>query len=122
QALAAARMASSLLLASAVAGSASAAIEGARDHRIFVTAVAGDVDVSMASVAVEPSVGDEVLLPARIVTGEDGTLGLVQSRTSISIAPNSEIEIPEAAHDGQLIGRLVQWRGNVFYDVEKRDV
>ena len=123
RALAASGIVPSFLIAFTVATSASAAVESSRArHPIVVTAVSGDVDVSMASVAVEPRVGDEVLLPARIVTGEDGTLGLEQSRTSISIAPNSEIEIPETAYDGQLIGRLVQWRGNVFYDVEKRGV
>lgn len=123
--LEATRTASPLLLAFALSAFASAAApsaQNANDHRILVTAVAGDVHVSMAAVDADPRVGDEVLLPARIVTGDDGTLGLRQSRTSISIAPDSEIEIPEAAFDGQLIGRLVQWRGNVFYDVETRAV
>src|SRR5690606_14483805 len=118
-------IASFLLLASTLAASASAAVPaavGAGGHRIVVTAVDGDVDVTMAHVDVEPRVGDEVLLPSHIVTGDDGTLSLEQARTTISIAPNSEIEIPETAYDGQLIGRLVQWRGNVFYDVETREV
>jgi hypothetical protein len=30
------------------------------------------------------------------------------------------VEIPEAAADGQLIGRMIQHRGSVFYDVETR--
>src|SRR5690606_38691721 len=121
----AAGIASSLLIALAFAAPVDAAAPtaaGARHHPVLITAVAGDVGVSMANVDVEPHVGDEVLLPARIVTGSDGTLGLAQSRTSISIAPDSEVEIPETAYDGQLIGRLVQWRGNVFYDVETREV
>ena len=121
----AAGIASSLLIALALAAPVTAAAPtaaGVRHHPVLITAVTGDVDVSMANVDVEPHVGDEVLLPARIVTGRDGTLGLAQSRTSISIAPDSEIEIPEAAYDGHLIGRLVQWRGNVFYDVETREV
>lgn len=123
--LEAAGIASFLLLGLALTTSAYAAApaaSGTADHRILVTAVDGDVDVMMAHVDVEPRVGDELLLPSRIVTGDDGTLSLEQARTTISIAPNSDIEIPETAYDGQLIGRLVQWRGNVFYDVETREV
>jgi hypothetical protein len=130
-------MTSILLVALAFTVPASAAVPEAPSserHPILVTAVAGDVDVSIANVNVQrrvnvqprvdvqPRVGDEVLLPARIATGADGTLSLEQSRTSISIAPDSEIEIPQAASDGQLVARLVQWRGNVFYDVETRQV
>src|ERR1044071_3698397 len=61
-------------------------------------------------------------LPARIVTGDDGTIGLEQAKTTIAVAPNSDVEIPAEAVDGQLIARLVQHRGNVFYDVAHRDV
>src|SRR5690606_942171 len=93
--LEAARIACSLFCAFALTASASAAVTAAAkhdDHPIRVTAVAGEVDVSIADVDVEPAVGDEMLLPAHIVTGGDGTIGLEQSRTSISIAPDSEIE------------------------------
>src|SRR5690606_16370888 len=66
---------------------------------------------------------DSVLdVPARIVTGGDGRLGLRQSQTAISIAPNSDVEIPEDARRGQLIARLIQRKGNVFYDVESRKI
>ena len=63
-----------------------------------------------------------VLLPSRIVTGHDGTLGLTQAGTNISVSNDTDVEIPAEAVDGNLIARLVQHRGNVFYDVAPRDV
>src|ERR1044071_8910852 len=59
-------------------------------------------------------------LPARIVTGDDGTIGLEQAKTTIAVPPNTDVEIPAEAVDGNLIARLVQHRGNVFYDVAHR--
>jgi len=91
-------------------------------NRIHVTDIGGDVDVTMAGERHDVGVGATVLLPAVVETGSDGRLGLRQSATSISVAPDSKIEIPQAASGGQLVARLVQWRGNVFYDVETREV
>jgi hypothetical protein len=90
--------------------------------RISVTAVGGDVDFTMAgnSVTVEPDT--TVLLPARIVTGHDGTVGLTQAGTNVSVASDTDVEIPAEAVDGNLIARLIQRRGNVFYDVAPRDL
>jgi hypothetical protein len=76
----------------------------------------------MAGVAREVRRDTTVELPARIVTGGDGALGIRQSGTQVSIGSNSDVEIPEAAEDGQLVARLVQHRGNVHYDVETRPV
>src|SRR5690606_6804327 len=39
----------------------------------------------------------------------------------ISIAPQSDVEIPSDAAEGHLVARLVQHSGNVFYDVQKRE-
>ncbi|MBN1237959.1 MAG: FecR domain-containing protein, partial [Gammaproteobacteria bacterium] len=102
-----------------------AAVAGraAEDSLVRVTSAAGGITVTAAHKRLaDIAAGDVVDLPAHIETGGDGTLGLQQSQTHISIAPNSEIEIPAAASDGQLIARLVQWRGNVFYDVEQRGI
>jgi hypothetical protein len=109
-----------------VAASASQASPDPRrgddDSRISVTAVAGQVDVTMAGEAVIVERGATMLLPARIVTGHDGTLGLTQAGTNISVSSDTDIEIPAEAVDGNLVARLVQHRGNVFYDVAPRDV
>jgi hypothetical protein len=110
----------SLVAASAHAGSS--APRDADDSRISVTAVAGDVDFTMAGRAVAVAPRAPVLLPARIVTGQDGNVGLTQAGTNINVANDTDVEIPAEAVDGNLIARLVQHRGNVFYDVAPRDV
>jgi hypothetical protein len=92
------------------------------DNRIVVTDVAGTVTVSSLGVPSRVHVDSTLALPSRIVTGSDGSLGLRQAHTSISIAPDSEIAIPQEAADGNLIARLVQYRGNAFYDVAPREV
>ena len=114
------RTAPVVVAASSHAGSN--AVRDADDSRISVTAVAGDVDVTMAGNAVAVSPNSTVLLPARIVTGHDGTLGLTQAGTNISVSNDTDVEIPAEAVDGNLIARLVQHRGNVFYDVAPRDL
>jgi hypothetical protein len=87
-----------------------------------VTAVAGDVAFTMAGSAVTVTPDTTVLLPARIVTGRDGSVGLTQAGTKVSVANDTDVEIPAEAVDGNLIARLVQHRGNVFYDVAPRDL
>jgi hypothetical protein len=113
------------LLLSIVAASSHAASDGAgssADSRITVTDVGGDVDVTMAGNAEAVSPHSTVLLPARIVTGHDGTLGLTQAGTNIRLSNDTDVEIPAEAVDGNLVARLVQHSGNVFYDVAPRDV
>jgi hypothetical protein len=61
-------------------------------------------------------------LPSLITTGSDGNLSLRQNRTGVVIAPESEVEIPATAGDGQLIARMIQHRGQAFYDVEPRPI
>ncbi len=103
----------------ALAGSSRSARE---PERIFVTAVSGSVSVTMAGSSTPVQLDSTVGLPARIVTGDDGMLSLTQAGTNITIAADSDVEIPAEASDGQLIARLVQRRGNVFYDVAHREV
>jgi len=115
------------LVAFALAVTASAAVAGSargsrEPERISVTAVNGAVSVTMAGSATHVQPNSTVDLPAHIVTGDDGSLGLTQAGTNITIASDSDVEIPAEAANGQLIARLVQRRGNVFYDVAHRDV
>src|SRR6185503_14503593 len=104
-----------LVIFAANVHAASPAARPGGDSNIYVTSVAGEVAVTMAgnSATVEPK--STVALPARIVTGEGGTLGLTQAGTNISVAGDSDVEIPAEAVDGNLVARLVQHRGNVFY-------
>ena len=108
-----------LVMPLAFAATSSPRIENA--NPIIVTDVVGTVSVTTAGVDTAVHVAATLGLPSRIVTGNDGSLGLKQAHTSISIAPDSEIAIPEEAADGHLIARLVQYRGDVFYDVAPRE-
>jgi hypothetical protein len=110
-----------IVACSAEAGSPPTA-RGADDARISVTAVAGEVDATMAGHVAELEPEATLQLPARIVTGHDGTVGLTQAGTTISVANDTDVEIPAEAVDGNLIARLVQHSGNVFYDVAPRDL
>ena len=111
-----------LTIVAASSHAGSSAVRDADDSRISVAAVAGDVDFTMAGNTVDASPNDTVLLPARIVTGHDGNVGLTQAGTNVSVANDSDVEIPAEAVDGNLIARMVQHRGNVFYDVAPRDL
>ena len=110
------------LLVASVATSAPIADLGGDDTRVLVTEVSGDVAVTMAGQRAEVESQSTLVLPTRIVTGEDGLLGFAQASTSVTVASDSDVEIPAEAVDGNLIARLVQHRGNVFYDVAKREV
>ncbi|HVJ31194.1 MAG TPA: FecR family protein, partial [Gammaproteobacteria bacterium] len=111
-----------LVVVAASSHAGSNAVRDADGSRISVTAVAGDVNFTMAGNAVAVAPNATVLLPARIVTGHDGTVGLTQAGTNVSVSSDTDVEIPAEAVDGNLIARLVQHRGNVFYDVAPRDL
>jgi hypothetical protein len=111
-----------LALVAANAHGATPAAGSVDDSRIAVTAVAGSVDVTMAGRPVAVHRDSTVLLPARIVTGHDGTLGMTQAGTTITVSNDTDVEIPAEAVDGNLVARLVQHRGDVFYDVAPRDL
>jgi hypothetical protein len=87
---------------------------------IVVATVSGDVQVTLhgAPRAVRP--GSALATPATIRTGRDGHIELRQGGTTATVAFDSEIEITAPAAKGGLIERIVQTRGNVFYDVAKR--
>jgi hypothetical protein len=111
-----------LAIVAATAHGATPAAHDADDSRITVTDVTGSVDVTMAGQPVVVHADSTMLLPARIVTGLDGKLGMTQAGTSITVSSDTDVEIPAEAVDGNLVARLVQHRGNVFYDVAPRDL
>ena len=111
-----------LVVVGASSHAGSNAVRDADASRISVTAVGGEVDFTMAGNAATVAPNTTVLLPARIVTGHDGNVGLTQAGTNVSVASDTDVEIPAEAVDGNLIARMVQRRGNVFYDVAPRDL
>jgi len=111
-----------LVVVGASSHAGSNAVRDVDPSRISVTEVAGEVDFTMAGNAASVTPNTTVLLPARIVTGHDGNVGLTQAGTNVSVASDTDVEIPAEAVDGNLIARMVQRRGNVFYDVAPRDL
>jgi hypothetical protein len=88
---------------------------------IVVANVHGDVRVTMAGATSPLYVGAILQLPATIRTGNDGSLELRQGPTTVAAAANTELEIPQSAAEAGLIERIVQIRGNAFYNVGKRE-
>ncbi|HWN37221.1 MAG TPA: FecR domain-containing protein [Gammaproteobacteria bacterium] len=111
-----------LVVVGASSHAGSNAVRDADASRISVTAVAGAVEFTMAGNAAAVAPNTTVLLPARIITGSDGNVGLTQAGTNVSVASDTDVEIPAEAVDGNLIARMIQRRGNVFYDVAPRDL
>ena len=87
---------------------------------VVVTAVKGDVRVTMRGQARAVQAGTVVELPASVVTGANGALDLRQDVTTVSIAADTGVEIPAVAASTP-IERVLQSRGNVFYSVGKRE-
>jgi hypothetical protein len=64
--------------------------------------------------------GSVLELPANIRTGRDGAVELRQGATSISVGPETVLEFPALEKAGAPIDRIVQPRGNAFYNIGKR--
>jgi hypothetical protein len=64
--------------------------------------------------------GSVLELPANIRTGRDGAVELRQGATSISVGPETLLEFPALEKAGGPIDRVVQPRGNAFYNIGKR--
>ncbi len=88
---------------------------------IVVGAVHGTATATMAGSTAPLAVGAILQLPATIRTGADGAVELRQGATTIAAAANTELEIPQSAANEGLIERVIQIRGNAFYNVAKRE-
>jgi hypothetical protein len=89
---------------------------------VTVVAVQGEVSVAIQGVQHAVHRGDVLSLPAIIDTGPNGSLELAQAKTTVSVAPNTELTLPAPLVAGELIDHVVQARGNAFYSVAKRVV
>jgi hypothetical protein len=109
-------MALSLALAALLAGPAFALDTG----DIVVESVKGGVRVTMNGAARSVRAGGALELPATIDTGRDGAIDLRQGSTTISVGPETRLEFPALEQRGGAIDRIVQPRGNAFYNIGKR--
>ena len=87
---------------------------------IAVVTVHGSVTATMAGMTVPLSAGAILQLPATVRTGADGAVELRQGTSTFAAAGNTELEIPQSAAEDGLIERIVQIRGNAFYNIGKR--
>ena len=87
---------------------------------IVVVTVQGSVTATMAGMTVPLSGGAILQLPATVRTGADGAVELRQGTSTFAAAGNTELEIPQSAAEDGLIERIIQIRGNAFYNIGKR--
>ncbi|HET9862296.1 MAG TPA: FecR domain-containing protein [Steroidobacteraceae bacterium] len=87
---------------------------------IVIVSFKGDVHVTMKGTERAVRAGAVLETPASVRTGRDGAIELRQGATSVSVGPDTLLEFPELAERGGPIDRIVQPRGNAFYDIGKR--
>jgi hypothetical protein len=107
------------MLFACVTLSATAATTASRGDVVVVT-VHGSVTATMAGMTVPLSGGAILQLPATVRTAADGAVELRQGTSTFAAAGNTELEIPESAAADGLIERIIQIRGNAFYNIGKR--
>jgi len=87
---------------------------------IVVVTVHGTVNATMAGMTAPLSAGAILQLPATVRTAADGAIELRQGTSTFAAAGNTELEIPQSAAQDGLIERIIQIRGNAFYNIGKR--
>jgi hypothetical protein len=87
---------------------------------VVVATVHGTVSATMAGMTVPLSAGAVLQLPATVRTGADGAVELRQGNSTFAAAGNTELEIPQSAAEDGLVERIIQIRGNAFYNIGKR--
>ena len=88
---------------------------------IVVSSVKGEVRVTMNGAARDVRAASVLELPATVHTGRDGAIELKQGATSVSVGPDTQLEFPALEKRGAPVDRIVQPRGNAFYDIGKRE-
>jgi hypothetical protein len=88
---------------------------------IVVDSAKGDARLAQAGKERAARRGMVVLVPATLRTGRDGIVDLRQGTTLVNVGPETVLEFPAAQERGAPVERIVQSRGNAFYDISKRD-
>ena len=87
---------------------------------IVIASTKGDVHFIVKGAERTLRAGSVLELPANIRTGRDGAVELRQGATSISVGPETLLEFPALEKAGGPIDRVVQPKGNAFYNIGKR--
>jgi hypothetical protein len=114
------RLAALLLLACASLFCAPAAF-AVDSGDIVVVSTKGEVHITMNGAERSVRAGGVLELPAAVRTGRDGNIELRQGATTVSVGPETLLEFPALEKRGAPIDRILQPRGNAFYNIGKRD-
>ncbi|MEX0734146.1 MAG: FecR family protein [Steroidobacteraceae bacterium] len=87
---------------------------------IVVVDVKGEVQVTSGGTTQGARAGTTLDLPAAIQTGRDGSIDLRQGDTTIGVGPDTQLDFPAPAASAGAIDRVVQPRGNAYYNVGPR--
>ena len=88
---------------------------------IVVVSLKGEVHITMNGAERNVRAGAVLELPASVRTGRDGNVELRQGATTVSVGPETLLEFPALEKRGAPIDRIVQPRGNAFYNIGKRE-
>ena len=88
---------------------------------IVVTRIQGEVHFTLDGAPRSLKAGAVLKLPAVVRTGKGGSVELTQGVTSIRVGPETELNFPASESRGGPIDRIVQPKGNAFYDIGKRE-
>jgi len=88
---------------------------------IVVVSLKGEVHFTTNGRARDMRAGGVLAPPATLRTGRDGAVELRQGATTLSVGPETLLEFPALEKPGAPIDRIVQPRGNVFYNIGKRE-
>jgi len=108
-----------LLAGAALFGSPTALAVDSGD--IVVVSTKGEVHITMNGAERKVRAGGVLELPASVRTGRDGNIELRQGATTVSVGPDTLLEFPALEKRGAPIDRIVQPRGNAFYNIGKRE-
>jgi hypothetical protein len=112
------RFAAAFALAAALLASPAQALD---TGDIVVASIKGEVHITMSGVDKTLRVGGTVVPPAQVRTGHDGAIELRQGKTSVNVGPDTQLEFPALSEPGGAVDRIVQSKGNAFYDIGKRE-
>jgi hypothetical protein len=112
---------SAILAATLYALLASSTVFAVDSGDIVLVSLKGEVLVTMSGVKRSVSAGSVLEPPATLRTGRDGAVELRQGATTLSVGPETLLEFPALEKRGAPIDRIVQPRGNVFYNIGKRE-
>ncbi|HEU4781574.1 MAG TPA: FecR family protein [Steroidobacteraceae bacterium] len=88
---------------------------------IVLVSSKGEVHITVNGAARNVRAGGVLELPATVRTGRDGNVELKQGATTVSVGPETLLEFPALEKRGAPIDRILQPRGNAFYNIGKRE-